>query len=170
VEELAAPGATFAIVFGSAVSTKLASVILGKGANVAGWVPQGLSRFHLPGVLKKAFEEGNLVLFSIAKAGQGWNPTLASQSTLATLLSSKANLITDPEPKWLNYLMKDAHMENGRNFYINYQSTSPQMLAQWSALAAQPIKRKSADGRPNLARIIDRIRDHKFSESHQSAI
>jgi putative DNA methylase len=158
IAELARPGIQFCFVLNNSLATKIAALALEKGSQVVAWIPQGLSRYHLPRVLRPAYSAGNLLLISAAKPHQGWNPSIARQSTLASLLTSKLNLVTDPEPKWINQVGEDVlNAIGGRTFYVRYQETAPNLERCLRELSARYIGRRSVDGKPNIAPILEAL-------------
>ena len=165
VQELARPGMSLAMTAGSSAANSLASTAVAQGAKVSFWVSEGLARYRLPGNLKSAFAEGNLSLFSVARAEQGWNPRLAAQNTVASLSSSSATVITDPQPVWLSAIGGDDTREwLHRLFYLRYQGADQASESRWSELAVAPIGRRSSDGKPNVTPLLEAI-DHSGREA-----
>lgn len=158
IAELARPGIQFCFVLNNSLATKIAALALEKGSQVVAWIPQGLSRYHLPRVLRPAYSAGNLLLISAAKPHQGWNPGIARQSALASLLTSKLKLVTDPEPNWINQLGEDVlDAMGGRTFYVRYQEIAPNLEKCLRELSARYIGRRSLDGKPNVAPILEAL-------------
>ena len=158
VADLSGPGIRIALVLGSALSNKLASVVLDNGGSVIGWVPEGLDRYKTPKVLAPAAEQSRLRIVSIAKPHHAWNPGFVAQSSAAALALSRAALFLDPAPKWLGQLASGDFAEDlSRLFHIRYQNASQSIVRRWQELQARAIGRRSSDGRPNLDPIREAI-------------
>jgi adenine-specific DNA methylase/O-acetyl-ADP-ribose deacetylase (regulator of RNase III) len=158
IGELPKSGLTLCLMLGNVTATKLAGTALKQGIRVAAWVPQGLSRYRLPAALREVPQPAVLLLLSLAKPQQSWNPRLAYKSRIASLVTSKVVLVTDPEPTWLAHL-KEASANKGstRIFYIRYQGSEAVFEKHSKWLSAKAIGRRSCDGKPNLTSIIDEL-------------
>jgi hypothetical protein len=120
---------------------------------VIAWVPQGLSRFQLPKNL--GYRAKYLLLLSLAKPQQAWNPSLAQQTNLASLITSQATLVTDPELSWANALQRISHYKLDTHFfYLRYRDFINHSKGLVEQVPAKPIGRRSVDGKPNLNPIL----------------
>lgn len=156
ISELPKTTVTISLVLGTGAATKLAETALDRGMRVVAWVPQGLYRFRLPKTL--GHREKYLLLLSLAKPQQAWNPRLAQQTNLASLVTSKATLVTDPEHSWTHALRSVRNYKLDTHFfYLRYRDVvdRPQELVE--SLAAKPIGRRRVDGKPNLMPILDAL-------------
>lgn len=156
IGELPKTGVAISVVLGSAAATKLAETALDRGMWVIAWVPQGLSRFRLPKTL--GYRAKYLLLLSLAKPQQAWNPGLAQQTNLASLITSQATLVTDPEPSWSNTLQRISHHNLDTHFfYLRYRDFINHPKGLVERVPARPIGRRSIDGKPNLVPILNAL-------------
>jgi hypothetical protein len=156
IGELPKTGIAISVVLGSAAATKLAETALDRGMWVIAWVPQGLSRFRLPKTL--GYRAKYLLLLSLAKPQQAWNPGLAQQTNLASLITSQATLVTDPEPSWSNALQRIRHHNLDTHFfYLRYRDFINHPNGLVERVQARPIGRRSIDGKPNLVSILNAL-------------
>src|SRR6266404_4860386 len=156
IGELPKNGLTICLVLGNATATTVAATALDNGNRVAAWIPQGLSQYRPPKSLRIAPRCNDLLLLSLAKPQQSWNPRLADRTRLASLLTSKTALVTDPEPRWLRHLDEVRGDTNGTKiFYIRYQDSEAHAEKDLRLVSAKPIGRRSGNGKPNLAPILD---------------
>jgi adenine-specific DNA methylase len=166
IGELPKSGLTICLVLGNATATTLAATALENGNRVAAWVPHGLSQYHPPKALRIAPRCNGLLLLSLAKPQQSWNPRLADRTRLASLLTSKTALVTDPEPRWLRHLDEVSGDPNGTKiFYIRYQDSEARAEKDLRFVSAKPIGRKSGNGKPNLTPILDSLGSRASEES-----
>jgi adenine-specific DNA methylase len=158
IAELARPDICLAVVAGTAAATKLITDAIDRGAKVVAWTAQGLHRYKLPKVLQSAFDGGSLGVASISKLEQGWNPTAAARTTVATLGVSKGVLVSDPAPKWMAEMGRHSSASlNVPIFYVRYRDTQPGLEERWSEFAARAVGRRNSNGKPNVEPIIDAI-------------
>jgi ATP-dependent helicase/nuclease subunit A len=156
VRELPRNNLNVCMVLGSGVSTRLAEILLDRGNQIAAWIPQGLVRYHAPKALRIAPREKNLLLLSLAKPQQPWNPRLADRTLLAALLTTKAALISDPQPVWLSQFNDLIINERkGSVFQIRYKDSNVKNTFLEKATTA--IGRRTSDGKPNLSPILDAL-------------
>ena len=166
IGELPKSGLTICLVLGNATATTLAGTALDNGNRVAAWVPQGLSQYRPPKALRIAPRCNDLLLLSLAKPQQSWNPRLADRTRLASLLTSRTALVTDPEPRWLRHLEEVRGDTNGTKiFYIRYQDSEARAEKDLRLVSAKPIGRKSGNGKPNLTPILDSLWSRASEES-----
>jgi adenine-specific DNA methylase/O-acetyl-ADP-ribose deacetylase (regulator of RNase III) len=166
IGELPTNGITICLVLGNATATTLAGTALDNGNRVAAWVPQGLSQYRPPKALRIAPRCNNLLLLSLAKPQQSWNPRLADRTRLASLLTSRTALITDPEPRWLRNLVGvRADGDDTKIFYIRYQALEALAEKDLRLVSAKPIGRGSGTGKPNLMPILDLLGSMASEES-----
>ena len=159
---------TVCLMLGSASASKLAQATLDRGNSVAAWVPEGLSHYQLPKALRVRDRNKNLLLLSLAKPRQAWNPHLADRTTAASVLTSKVTLISDPEPRWLGELDK-INSKNGRTFfYIRYRNSDLAVERNLKS-SLKAIGRKSSDGKPNLSPILDKLRIDQSTDLDSTA-
>ncbi len=137
-----------ALVHQGKASEEIASLFAAAGLNVVLLAPMGaLTKKSLAGLASE-----RIAVATLGTPHEKWSRSLMGQAMNLLRERCTAVLVADPAPIWL--IERPDKWKTKAISFVAYNKTTENVNAELHALGAQPIKRRAADGLPNVAPLL----------------
>lgn len=152
VEALARASTQLSFIVGGSAWRRLVQLAVTRNTEVLLWSVEPIRVETLQ--LQNELATGLVTVASIANDGDVWTSRAYHRTRQASLQASRAQLITDTQPDWLDEAPSSAEQ---RVFFVRYANSDA--VERLLRFGARPIGRGSESKAPNIGPIISALRD-----------
>lgn len=128
--------------------------ILSKLMNVIVLFSEGINRFSIRKDIESAWDDDLVSVVSISSPDASWKKYETMNLRLFAILSTKATIVTDPNPTWLLSLATSV-LAHHKIFFINYEQNCDELKKLLVEKGIKPIGPRQGTLLPDLTQVFD---------------